>query len=232
MNGYHSRNYNTILIKTEDNICFIRMNRHDYNNSINTLLVEEMNQALDEFQDEVKIIVIEGLPETFCSGADFDSVAESNDQYEDFSVNPNIYYDLLMKLCNGPFISIAHVKGKSNAGGIGIMAAFNIVLADEKEVFSLSEMLFGLLPACVFPFLSRRIGIQKSNYMTLMTKPFDVHAAYEWGLVDAYQQDNDEMLRKHLLRLNLLNKRSIAKFKTYTNRINNAHEHLRSEAIK
>ena len=95
-------------------------------------------------------------------------------------------------------MSIAHVRGKANAGGIGFVAACDIVLADSAAVFSLSELLFGLMPACVLPFLVRRIGFAKANAMTLSTQPVGVQVAREWGLVDAFEENSDNLLRKHL----------------------------------
>nr|WP_269820011.1 enoyl-CoA hydratase-related protein [Bacillus velezensis] len=44
--------------------------------------------------------------------------------------------------------------GVANAGGIGFVAASDIVIADDTAVFSLSELLFGLFPAMVLPFNS------------------------------------------------------------------------------
>jgi polyketide biosynthesis enoyl-CoA hydratase PksH len=126
-----------------------------------------------------------------------------------------VLYDLWTDLATGPYVTIAHVRGKANAGGIGFVAACDIVLADERAVFSLSELLFGLFPACVLPFLIRRIGVQKAHYMTLMTVPIPVQEAHRWGLVDAYAADSADLLRRHLLRLRRLSKSAIQRYKQY-----------------
>ena len=88
---------------------------------------------------------------------------------------------------------------------------------DDKAVFSLSELLFGLIPACVLPFLIRRIGLSKAHHMTLMTQPISAEQALAWGLVDAYEANSDNLLRKYLLRLRRLSKQSIDRYKTYMN---------------
>jgi 3-carboxymethyl-3-hydroxy-acyl-[acp] dehydratase len=52
-------------------------------------------------------------------------------------------------LATGPFVTISHVRGKANAGGLGFMAASDIVLAQEEAQFSLSELLSdSIRPAC------------------------------------------------------------------------------------
>ncbi len=49
------------------------------------------------------------------------------------------------------------------------MAACDIVVCKTGVSFSLSELLFGLMPACVLPFVVRRTGVARAHYMTLMT---------------------------------------------------------------
>src|SRR6185503_19576776 len=123
-----------------------------------------------------------------------------------------LMYDLWLRMATGPYVTIAHVRGTANAGGVGFVAASDIVLADETAQFSLSEMLFGLMPACVMPFLIRRIGFQRAHYMTLMTQPISVNQAYGWNLVDAHEKLSDALLKRHLMRLKCLSKNSIVRY--------------------
>ncbi len=140
-------------------------------------------------------------------------------------------YDLWSLLAKGPWVSVAHVRGKVNAGGVGFVAACDVVLADETAVFSLSELLFGLFPACVIPFLIRRVGFQKAHYMTLMTQPASVAEALRWGLVDAFERDSANLLRKHLLRLRRLSSDGIVRYKRYVHSIEDSLDRCRSQAI-
>jgi len=144
---------------------------------------------------------------------------------------PGPLYDLWLRLATGSYVTVSHVRGKANAGGIGFVAASDIVLADETAVFSLSELLFGLYPACVLPFLVRRIGFQKANYLTLMTQPITVIQAREWGLVDAFESDSDALLRRHLIRLRRLSKTAIRRYKTHMGRINSSLAELKPIAV-
>lgn len=209
----------TIKVRLEENICFIQIDRPEANNTINDQLVDEMNDILDLCEDAVNVVVLEGLPEVFCFGADFKGIQQSlvagNHQEQD----PEPLYDLWLKLSTGPYVTVAHVRGKANAGGIGFVAACDVVLCEEKAVFSLSELLFGLMPACVLPFLNRRMGFAKANYMTLMTQPISARQALEWGLVDACEENSNGLLRRHLLRLRRLNKEGVARYKTYMNKL-------------
>lgn len=214
----NSRNYTTLQVRHEDDICFIRIYRPEANNTINNQLIEEFSIALDDCEERIKVVVIEGLPEVFCFGADFREMQEafeSGSKLQD--QNPEPIYNLWLRLASGPYVTVAHVRGKANAGGIGFVAACDVVLCEEKSIFSLSELLFGLMPACVLPFLIRRVGYSKANYMTLMTQPVSAKQALEWGLVDACEENSDQLLRKHLLRLRRLNKTGVLRYKRYVN---------------
>ncbi len=224
-------NYKTIKVRFDERICFLQFNRPEADNTINELMIEECGQVLEACEESITVIVLEGLPEVFCLGADFSEIGRELKK-EQTEPNPEPLYELWLKLTAGPYITIAHVRGKANAGGIGFVAACDITLADDNAVFSLSELLFGLFPACVLPFLIRRIGFQKAHYLTLTTTPIPVRRAHEWGLIDAYESESDSLVRKHLLRLRRLSKTGILRYKRYMNRLYDLPLQSQSEAVK
>lgn len=208
-------NYETIKVRTEEDICYIQIYRPEANNTINDLLIKEMGNVLKICEDAIKIVVLEGLPEVFCFGADFKRIQEDYELGVLQDQSAHALYHLWMQLATGPYVSVAHVRGKVNAGGVGFIAACDIIISEGKSVFSLSELVFDLMPACVLPFLIRRIGFAKANYMTLMTQPVTAQQAFEWGLVDAIDENSGNLLRKHLLRLRRNSKRGITRYKRY-----------------
>ncbi|MWV45362.1 enoyl-CoA hydratase/isomerase [Paenibacillus sp. HJL G12] len=207
--------YHTIQVRFQGPVCFIRFYRPEARNTINGLLVKECHQVLDECGPDTKIVVWEGLPEVFCDGVDFQEIHAEMASGQSSENNPELLYDLWLRMVEGPMVNVAHVRGKANAGGIGFVAACDIVLADSTAQFGLSELLFGLFPACVLPFLIRRTGYQKAHYLTLMTRPISVDQAHAWGLVDAYEAESGSLLRKHLLRLQCLSAQGILRYKRY-----------------
>jgi polyketide biosynthesis enoyl-CoA hydratase PksH len=204
--------YGSIAVRKDGVLGFIKFNRPEAGNTINPELIAECMAALDALEGSASVIVLEGDAQVFCNGADFNAVAA---QGGSAAHDPAATYDLWTRLACGPFISVASVAGRANAGGVGFAAACNIVVAGPKAEFSLSEMLFGLLPACVMPFLIRRVGLQRAQYMTLMTRGFDAGQALQWGLADACDSESGIVLRKHLARLRCLGKPAIASYKRY-----------------
>jgi polyketide biosynthesis enoyl-CoA hydratase PksH len=221
--------FQIIKVRIEPPVCFIRIDRPDASNRINRMLVDEFQRALKECDDDsIHIVVIEGSPEVFCVGADFAdySADETN------AVDPQALYDVWECLASGPFISVAHVHGKATAGGVGFAAACDVVLANRAAQFSLTELLFGLYPACVLPFLARRVGFQRAHYMTLTTKPVTADQALQWGLADECDADSEALLRKLLLRLRRLPKTGIRNYKVYANSLNPILSQSRPGAVK
>ena len=224
------KDFQTLRIRRQGPVCTIQMYRPDANNTINGELIAEMHQALDEAARlEHTIVVIEGLPEVFCFGADFGAVNERG--AERIQQDPEPLYELWHKLAAGPYITVAQVRGKVNAGGVGFVAACDIVLADGSARFSLSELLFGLIPACVMPFLIRRVGYQKAHYLTTMTQPISAPQALAYGLVDAHEEQGDGLLRKHLLPLRRLSHKTIVRYKAFMNEVQPLSQAARNVAL-
>jgi polyketide biosynthesis enoyl-CoA hydratase PksH len=222
--------YETIQVQFQESICFLQIDRPEANNTISGQLVAECNHVLSACEEAATVVVLSGSPEVFCFGADFKAIAGASKQDEPDAA-PGSMYDLWLRLATGPYVTISHVRGKANAGGVGFVAASDIVLADETSQFSLSELLFGLYPACVLPFLIRRIGFQKAHYLTLMTQPISAKQAWEWGLVDALEPASEVLLRRHLQRLRRLSKGAVRRYKTYMRSISLPLQDLKLPAV-
>jgi polyketide biosynthesis enoyl-CoA hydratase PksH len=223
--------YETIDVQFQSSTCYVRIDRPGANNTINGQLVAECNDVLSRCEESANVVVFSGSPEVFCMGADFQAIASASTGASEPGGGPGPLYDLWLRMATGPYITISQVRGKANAGGVGFVAASDIVLADDTANFSLSELLFGLYPACVLPFLIRRIGFQKAHYLTLSTQPISAKQAVEWGLVDACETPTDGLLRRHLQRLRRLSKTAIGRYKSYMHRIGPPVEALKSDAV-
>lgn len=223
--------WQTIKVRFEDPVCYVQFYRPDANNTINALLIEECHQVLDLCEEKSTVVVFEGLPEVFCFGADFKGISVQAASGVTTAEDPERTYALWQRMATGPYVTVAHVRGKANAGGMGFVASCDIVLADETALFSLSELLWGLFPACVLPFLVRKIGFQKAHYLALMTKPVTVQQALTWGIVDAYHASSESLLRQHLTRLKTLTKEGLRRYKRYMGELSGGISTFKDAAI-
>jgi polyketide biosynthesis enoyl-CoA hydratase PksH len=225
--------YETLRVRHDDNICVAQLYRPTARNAINARMIAEFATLLAACESsDVSVIVLEGLPDVFCFGADFNSVSDHAMAGRSDESSAAALYDIWTKLASGPFVTIAHVRGAVNAGGNGFVAACDIAIADSSASFSLSELLFGLYPACVMPFLVRRIGLQRANYMAISTQPIAAQEACEWGLVDRIGDSGEAELQRHLRRLRRLSRDSIASYKRYLSSLPCLIESARAAAIE
>ncbi len=211
--------YQTLKISYQPAVKRIQMYRPEADNSINRLLTQELLSALQtaETEAEIKIIVLEGLPEVFCTGMDFQEVAATAG--EDPRESSQNYYNICKQMTQNSKVVISLVRGKVQAGGVGFVAASDVVIADETATFVLSELLFGLLPACVLPFLIRRVGFHQAYRLALTTQSIGVAQAQAWGLVDEYSGDVEKSVRQHFRRLKYLPVAGIERLKRYANQL-------------
>ena len=208
--------YSTLCVEENGPTCRVQLHRPDAQNAINRAMIAELGELLTRAStSETTVVVLEGSPEVFCFGADFSVISSAARDGENAAIDPEPLFELFHQIALGGFLSIAHVRGKANAGGVGFVAASDLVIADETAVFGLSELIFGLIPAVVLPFLIRRVGFQRAHYLAATTQPIDVHRAAEWGLVDAYQEKSEALLRKHLVRMSRMTKKAVVRYKSY-----------------
>lgn len=81
---------------------------------------------------------------------------------------------------------IALVSGSVIAGGVGLVAACDVVLADHHASFTLSEGLYGLLPSAIMSFILQRVSQPRLKYMIFTADTVRGERAAQWGLVDHY----------------------------------------------
>ena len=211
-----TQTFQTIKLRVQKAVAHLQICRPEAENSINAILIQELMSALTglELNEDIKVVVLEGSPEHFCTGMDLNAVGnESRDAL--FEDDPHAYYELLKHFAGCSKIIVSMIEGKVNAGGVGLVAASDIVIAHKDATFSLSEALFGLLPACVMPFLIRRLGYQKAKWMTLTTQSISADRAFAIGLADEVTPNVNDSLRRNLLRLTRLETSTVKELKDY-----------------
>lgn len=217
--GARAAGAESLLVERSGKVLTVTLNRPAQRNSISPELVGAFNRALDEVQRDpsCRMIVIQGRDRIFCTGLDFESTSRQFAGQLSTQVI-SAYMDLMMRLAEMPQVVVAKVEGLALAGGLGCVAASDIVIADHRSEFGLSEALWGLLPACVAPFLIRRVGYQNAYRMTLTAEMIAAPAAHALGLVDILSENPGDEIRKQLLRVSRVENETIADAKRYFSR--------------
>jgi methylglutaconyl-CoA hydratase len=90
---------------------------------------------------------------------------------------------MLRTVAECPKPVVARVHGDAYAGGVGLVAACDIVVAAQTATFCLSETKLGLIPATIGPHVVRAIGERQARRYALTAEKFDAAEAFRIGLV-------------------------------------------------
>src|SRR4051794_41747497 len=106
-----------------------------------------LRAALDEAlaDDAVRVIALDHTGRVFCSGMDLAEAAGGGAQEQGVREFP----DLLASIWHSPKPVVAVVRGPARAGGVGLLAAFDVVVAAESATFAFSEVRLGIVPAVI-----------------------------------------------------------------------------------
>jgi enoyl-CoA hydratase/carnithine racemase len=134
-----------------------------------------------------RVLVIESEGAEFCAGMDL-AGALARPRAE-LQAGFQRYADCLARLQGGPAASIAVVRGAATGGGVGLLAACDLVVAAPQATFALPELRFGLVPAVILPALRGRLNLQRIRRLALTGDALTAAQAEAWGLVDIVADD-------------------------------------------
>jgi methylglutaconyl-CoA hydratase len=129
-------------------------------------MIDELTDVFEqlELKDEIRLIVITGAGDTFCSGADLNWLIEVKDFSFKQNYNESLRLINLLKLIHEHYKPvICKVNGPAVGGGIGLMLASDIVIASNEAYFGLSEVAIGIVPAAIVPFILSRLSEAKAR---------------------------------------------------------------------
>jgi len=152
-----------LLVEVADRVARVTLNRPEVRNVLNEALLRELEATLRRLEDDpdARVIVLRGAGErAFCAGADLNRVADRGTTLqarESFGGLGRI----LEHMARMRTPVIAQVHGYALAGGCGLAAGADIVVAADDAVFGLPESKVGLLPLIVMA-PARRCAISGS----------------------------------------------------------------------
>ena len=158
-------------------------------NALSRQLVAELGAALDQAeQPDVRAVVLTHTPPAFCAGADLKERAADVTRAPTSSAG-NPMSDVIERLGSMRAVSIAAVDGPARAGGIGLMAACDLVVVNRAVTFALTEVRIGVAPAIISVPILARCGWSSLAAAFLTGEPFDADAARTMGLVTHVTDD-------------------------------------------
>ncbi|RKX27774.1 MAG: enoyl-CoA hydratase/isomerase family protein [Candidatus Zixiibacteriota bacterium] len=192
-------NLTTITYEKKDRQALVTFNRPEIHNAFNGIVLTEMAEVFEDINsdDDIRVVLLTGAGKSFCAGADLNWMRGVIKQtFDENLAESNALADLFYSIytCKRPVIG--RVNGAAIGGGTGFVAVCDIAIAARSAVFSFSEVKIGVVPACIGPYVIRKIGEGKTRELFITGERMNGDRAYEVGLVNRVVNDdqlNDEV---------------------------------------
>lgn len=185
--------FETINYGVRDRIAEISLNRPRVLNAINTLMLKELNRALDlaESDPEVSVILLSAQGRSFSAGFDLkESAARGAVSAQQWRKFLETDFNLIMRFWDSPLPTVSAVQGHCVGGGFELAMACDLTIAAENALFGEPEAKFGSgVVALMLPWLTG----PKAAKEILLTGEDKMPAAraYQLGLLNQVTQPED-----------------------------------------
>ncbi len=189
-----NNNYEHLRIEHEDAVATVALARPNARNSLNAELIEEIRRCMEELaeDDDVRVVMLTGEGDFFCAGADIGYMRDTAEfSYEENLEDARNIAAMFRAIEECPKPVVARVEGAAIGGGVGLVAAADVSVAQEGAIFAFTEVRLGISPATIAPFVLRKIGYSQTRALFLTGERFDAARAYEIGLVHEMAAEGD-----------------------------------------
>jgi enoyl-CoA hydratase/carnithine racemase len=175
--------YETLIVETTDGVRLIRLNRPQALNALNSTLLAELVQVLDEAEADAAVhcLILAGSPKAFAAGADIKEM--SSKSYADM-FSQNFFGGVHSRIMAFRKPIIAAVAGYALGGGCELAMLCDFIICADNAKFGQPEITLGIAPGMGgTQRLTRFVGKSKAMDMVLTGRMMDAAEAERSGLV-------------------------------------------------
>ena len=150
------------------------LNRPDIRNAFNEDSIAALARAFAGFASEpgLRAVVLGGRGKAFCAGADLGWMRKmAGYSWDENRADAQALAEMLWTIYRCPVPVVGRIQGDCYAGGVGLAAVCDILVASDAATFCLSEARLGLLPATIAPYVIRALGEQASRRYFATSSP-------------------------------------------------------------
>lgn len=170
-----------VHLTVADAVATVTLDSPHHRNALSRRLVAELSAhlATAAADPEVIVVLIRSAGRVFCSGADLSEATSGAAARQ----GPAAIMGLQRAIVALPKPVVVEVSGPVRAGGIGIVAAADVVIAAQEASFALTEVKLGLAPAVISLTVLARLTSRAASYACLGGEVFTGAQADDMGLV-------------------------------------------------
>src|SRR5436190_16085637 len=176
-----------LRIERQDGVTTLTLDRPEVGNALDDALVARLGEALAACAADpaVRVVVVTGAGKVFSAGADLNwmrrmRAAGAQANLDDARRTQAVF----AAIAQLPRPVVARVNGPARGGGVGLLAAADVVVAAAEAHFAFTEVRVGIVPATIAPFVIARVGAARARRLFCTGETFGAAEALAWGLVD------------------------------------------------
>lgn len=176
-----------VRVERDGDVATVVVDRPDVHNALSDTTIADLTAVFVRLGGDaaVRFVVLRGAGKHFSAGADLAYMRGIAHQGHDANIaGAYALADMLAAIRDCPKPVVARVQGACMGGGVGLIAACDIVVAADDARFALSEAKLGIVPAVISPFVLPRIGVAAARELFLTAEVFDAAHARAIGLVN------------------------------------------------
>jgi len=184
--------YTTLSYEKAGPIGRVAFCRAEIHNAFNGTVISEMTDLFGRLADdgELRVVVLTGEGKSFCAGADLNWMRQVvNQTFEENLAESNALADLFHLIYTFKRPVVGKINGAAIGGGTGFVAVCDIAIAARSAVFSFSEVKIGVVPACIGPYVIKKMGEGKARELFITGERMAAERAQQVGLVNKVVDD-------------------------------------------
>ncbi len=188
----------------KSNFCLnVTLNRPEIHNAFEPKMIKRLTDVFRSATTDksIRCVLLKGNGKSFCAGADIEwmksmvnfdlnqNIKDSTDLFEMFDA---------IRSCAAPVI--ARAQGNIMGGGLGLLAACDLVGAYKESRFCFSEVKLGLVPSVISSFVLRKASPAQARELMLTGEIFDCEKSMDLGLVhfSAEPEEVDDFIQSKI----------------------------------
>ncbi len=210
--------FETILLKKEDHIATITLNRPERLNAINTQMERDLAKAIKDVSEDdvVHVLIVAGAGRAFCAGGDIARMpakgkAPRKRGAEEIRRGFRTVHEIIIGLQKMEKPTIAMVNGVAAGGGFDLACACDLRIGSPNARFMVAFVRLGLVPGWGGTwFYPRVMGLGKAAEFLFTGDFCEAEEAYRIGLLNRLVAPEDLERETHALASKIANGPPIA----------------------
>jgi methylglutaconyl-CoA hydratase len=163
-------------------VTVMTLNRPQKRNALSIELMEQLTAAVRAASADLsrRVLILRASGSAFCAGLDLQEA--SDPALADRSAHA--LAELYTAICDSPLVTIVGAHGAAFGGGVGLIAACDLVLAGDDLRIGFPEVHRGLVAALVTCMVRRQVNERSLRELILLGQTISAERALSLGLIN------------------------------------------------